>query len=308
MSLRDRQMSGFPLSKNWGIVFTLSGAGFVWFIAYLVWFPLFGVPEELQKGLGVVAVFLYLAQTVGYVKTGTERAQLCFGSYTGISFPAGVYMLPVLPFPVIILLLRFFLSEEVVKHLGWKLEGDVDINTVVIPLNAHGITSDGHRVSLNGKLFFEITSAAVALSQGFSDQNRASFESALQAEISSRIKRKFISGCTSMELHQGSSGDSSWLAEHVSKACYISEEFGVTLLRVPVVEVSFENERIAKSFDVKNAKDLFRANTNEVALAFKEFKETLPAGTSEEVAMQLFNMARIEDGVAPVDFNVLKLK
>lgn len=307
MGLRERQIGGIPLTRGSAAVVTLALSAGIPIIAYNFWFPLFGIPEEMRKWLVIIGIGLYLYQCVGRVPPGVERAQLFFGIYTGESFSSGIYLLPRVPFPVIALLLTL-LKEDISKYLGWILEGDVSVESIVTSFFAEGLTSDGIRVNLKGKLVFEVVNAAVYLSQRGNSTNKVSLEEALQAETASSIKQKVIAKHSARNLFQGDYEGGGPLNEWVTEACSFVKDFGLHLARSPIVEVSILNERIQNAFDAEGSKSLLRDVSNETAEAFRDFVSRLPQGTSEEVALAFFNTARMNDGLSPVSINVVKFK
>ena len=134
MILRHRQIGGNPLTKGQGFVATLVGAVGVVLIARFFWIPFFDISEEFQRPFLLIGVVVYIISCSGIVKKNNERAQLFFGGYTGVSFPAGIYLLPRLPFPLISLVLHFLFSlfnKEVGPYLGWVLEGDVSVHATL---------------------------------------------------------------------------------------------------------------------------------------------------------------------------------
>lgn len=316
MVLRDRQISGIPLTWGEAFIATLIVACTIPIIAELVWFRLLPfIPEMVRSWLIYTGVILYIGQCAGNVNAGTERAQLCFGMYTGVSFPAGFYLLPKLPFPIILLIIRVILfalqsveGSKVYRYLGWILEGEVRVESITTSFIAEGMTNDGIVVSLRGTLVFEIENAAIYLSQTRDGADRSAILRALPSESSVRIKEKVIAGHTAKELHQGAYSGGKDLTKWITEACSFVEDFGLSLSRAPVVTAEIKSERIRKAFDADNAKMLLRRNTNEVAEAFSQFRKGLPPETSDEVAFLLFNAARLDENLPTVTMANLKVK
>jgi regulator of protease activity HflC (stomatin/prohibitin superfamily) len=315
MSLRDRQIGGLAISKKSAFFLTIAGTLCSVLMFYVVWSPLLGIPEDFEIYIVMAGAMLYVSQCLGRVEQGKERAQLFFGKYTGVSFPAGIYLLPRLPFPIITLVIVLFVQivengeeKSISDYFGWTLEGDVSIQTIAIPLDSSGLSSDGIRLNLKGSLLFEITSPAVVLSQNGTGANEESFRKAIQDEVSSRVKRFVIAASTAKKLYSGAEGDSRVVAESVSEACDLSVQFGVSLSKMSLVDVTIVDERIRKMFDTDNSRELIRRNTLEAALAFAEFKKSMPKDISEEILFSMFVRERYPDGNAPIDFNVFKFK
>ncbi len=309
MVLRDRQLGGIPLTWGIAVVATLLTACTIPIIAELVWFKLVPfIPEMIRPWLVYMGMILYIGQCAGNVKAGTEQAQQCFGMYTGISFSAGFYLLPRLPFPIVSLLLRVVFGPNVYKYLGWILEGEVRVESITTSFTAEGMTSDDIIVSLKGTLVFEIENAAIYLSQTRDGADRLAILEALPSESSARIKEKVIAGHTAKELHQGAYSGGKDLTKWITEACSFVEDFGLSLSRAPIVRAEIKSERIRKAFDVDNAKVLLRRNTNEVAEAFSQFRKGLPPETSDEVAFLLFNAARLDENLPTVTMANLKVK
>ncbi len=307
MALRHRQISVFFLPREGAALLTAAGTLLVWFLSKNFWLPLFGIPGEFHNFIAYTGCMLYLVSCAGRVPEGKERAQLFFGAYTGGSFRAGIYLLPKLPFPIISLILRGLLSVDISSYLGWVLEGDVYVESITIKIQAEGMTNDGVRVSTSGTLILEIENAAVYLSQTQTSSGRGGLHEAVSSQCSARIKQRVIAKHSARELMQADYQDEYGAFNRwVTEVCDFIKEFGLSLAQSPIVHVTIESDRIREAFDATNAKLILRDNTNEVAAAFKEFTEGLPKGTSEEVALLLFNHARIDEGLPPV--NIVKLK
>jgi hypothetical protein len=308
MSLRDRQIGGVPLEKGSAFALEAVGTLLVVLFAYKLWAPFFGFPEELRWFFACVGVAFYLYNTTGRVPPGIERAQLFFGTYTGISFPAGVYVLPKLPFPIISLLLEVVFKEEVSKYLGWTLEGDVSVESIVVPLSAEGLTNDGVRVSLDGQLVFEVVHVAIYLSQRADSTNKVSLEKALEAEVASQLKQRVIAVSTAKELYRGVYPGGLTLNDLISEVCNFAQGFGLRLARSPIVTVNIESERIRKAFDVDGSQALLEKTAMALATRFRKYKAELGSGVSEEVALMLFNADQIDNGQPTLDMNLVKFK
>ena len=195
MILRHRQIGGIPLTKGQGVIFTLFGAMSVALIARFFWIPFFDFAEEFQKPFLLIGVLTYIVSCAGIVEQDHERAQLFMGSYTGISFPAGIYFLPRLPFPLISVALHVlfsFFNQEVALYLGWTLKGSVSVASIVVETTAEGMTSDGVRVDVKVTLILEIEDTAVFLSQTKGDSDRAPLLQAISSQSSARIKQRVI--------------------------------------------------------------------------------------------------------------------
>ena len=309
MVLRNRQLRGIPLSWWQGIVGTLFVACTIPFIAENFWFKLLPfIPDTIRRELIYIGMILYIGQCSGNVKAGTEQAQQSFGSYSGISFPAGFYLLPRVPFPIISLFLHIAFGAKVYKYFGWILEGVVQVESITSPFVAEGLTSDNIRVKLSGTLVFEIENAAVYLSQTRDGSDRSAILEALPSEFSSRIKKNIIARHTSEELYKGEHTNDEKLTELITRESRFVKDFGLSLSRALFVLVDIQSERIKKAFDADNSKVLLRRNTNEVAEAFSEFRKGLPPETSDEVAFLLFNAARLDENLPTVTLANLKVK
>jgi hypothetical protein len=308
MSLRERQIGGIPLEKGPAFILEAIGILLVIFFAYKLWAPLLGIHEEVRGFFACIGVAFYLYNTTGRVPPGVERAQLFFGTYTGVSFPAGVYVLPKLPFPIISFLLEIVFKEEVSKYLGWTLEGDVSVESVVVPFFAEGLTKDGVRVSLSGRLVFEVVHAAAYLSQRGNSTNRTSIEEALQAEVANQFKQSVIAVSVAKDLYRGLYQGGLTLNYLITEACDFVQDFGLRLARSPIVSVKIESERIQKAFDADGSQELLDRATAALATRFRKYKEELGPNISEEVALALFNADQIDNGQPTLDMNILKFK
>jgi hypothetical protein len=246
------------------------------------------------------------------VKQGQERAQLFFGGYTGVSFTAGIYILPRLPFPLISLALHFLFSlfnKEVGSYLGWVLEGDVSVGSIVVKTESEGMTSDGIRVGLKVTLIFEIENAATFLSQTKGDTNRTEISEAISSLSSARIKQQVIAKHTAVQLNQADYvSDYEMVNVWITDACAFVKEFGLSLSQSPIIQVDILSEQVRDVFDANSAAALFAKNAVAVGKSFAEFQKEVP-GLSEEMAMVLFSQARAaKDGVPRTNIDVFRIK
>jgi hypothetical protein len=312
MALRHRQEGGIPLTPSQGMLYTSIGVLILPLLARNIWFPLFEsvafqLPQEVKMILMWVSMIAYLVQSAWRVPPGKEQAQLFMGRYTGVSFPAGICFLPALPFPLFSLVLKYAFSHDINVHFGWTLEGGVSLESLVVKTRAEGLTPDGIRVALETTLIFEIVHVATFLSQTRQDTDRIGLIQAVSSQVSSSIKQTLIAYNTAEQLYRASYTErGEELNQYISKLCNFENEFGVVLAQSPVTVVQILNERIREAFDTNQAKDLLRRNTNEYALAFAEFKKTMPPGVSDDVALAFFNTARMNTGQSPVTMNMVK--
>ncbi len=308
MALRDRQIGGIPLVKVEAAILTVLCALTTPIMAIKVWFPLFSVPAEFRLPIIVIGFVSYIGQCIGNVPKGKERAQLFFGMYTGVSFSAGLYLLPKLPFPFILLMLRVITSEVVYQYLGWVLEGDVSVESVVITFSTSGLSKDGIRVQVAGSLIFEVENAAVYLSQASDETSKVGMKEALKSGVEEKIKRKVIMLHTVKQLkqadHEGVEALSLWFTE----ACFFSKDFGVSLSRIRITDIDILSKNVERAFDADLSQELFRRSTNEIALAFAEFRSKLPSGMSDDTALLLFNIGRNNEGLPNVTMANVKMK
>lgn len=280
-------------------------AGLVWFLSVNFWQPLFGVltsihiPEELRGFIAAVSALMYLGVCAGRVPLNQEHAQTLFGTYTGVSFSAGIYFLPRFPFPILGFILRLFFSEEVNKYSGWVLEGSVSIQSIVVKLLVTGITSDGFRISVSGRLIFEIKFPYVFLSQTKGDTDRTSLIETVEAECAARIKFRVLASHTLKELQRGDNQTGSekinaWITE----VCDLAKEFGVVLVRSPIVEINILSEQVKEVFDQLSAQQIFAENAVAMGLSLQDFQRQHPE-LSEESAMFYFSQARAAKSGVP---------
>jgi hypothetical protein len=309
MALRDRQLGGIPLSKDNAFLVTFLGAFCVILIAYLFWFPLLGVPQEIRKYVAGFGAALYILLCSGRVHQGKERAQLFMGTYTGISFPAGIYLLPKLPFPIITLLINLLLSKDVSDYLGWTLEGDVNVKSIALKITSEGMTSDGVVVELKGTLSLEVENAAVYLSQSEGKGGDESLLSIIGAECSAQIKREVIARNPVKNLLKGDyHAEYLGVNEQITEACALIKDFGLSLARSPLVTVHIVSDRIRASVDNLAAKQILDDSSKALATRFRKFHKRLGPNVSEETALILFNLDQIDNGGPTLNMNTLKLK
>ena len=308
MVLRNRQLRGIPLSWWPALFLTVVSTLMIPFIAEHFWFKLLPfIPDGLRPWLIYGGMIAHLGQSGDRVPQGKERAQLFFGMYTGISFPAGICFQPRLPFPIISLILRLFFGKNVAGYLGWILEGDVRVESITSPFVAEGLTSDGIRVKLSGTLVFEIENAAVYLSQTRDGYDRSAVLEALPSESSAHIKERVITRHTAKELHQGEYQGGKVLTQWITEACSFVEDFGLCLARAPIVKVDIESERIQRAFDVVHAKKLVSESAAVLSEQYALIKERNP-GISEEGVLFLLNLERSGEGLPNLTMANIKVK
>lgn len=309
MTLRNRQISGFPLTKEQAIVVALVMTALVPVLSYGVWFKtiLAWLPEELRLPLVVVGMITHLILSVQMVPNNVERNLLWFGSYTGASFPNGICLVPRLPVPFVLLTLRLFLDEETYKKIFWSLEGDVAVRSILARFAAEGLSRNA-RVRITGMLRIEVVHAATYASQieGVGEQN---VKDAVVARYVDTVKSSVIAQHSPEDLMRGYySGGAKALAGWMTESWEIERDFGVRLEIASIEEVNILSEVVERAFDRAQGKGIFIAGAKSLAETFAAFKASLPPETSEEVALSLFNMDRIEGGQAPVTLNVVKFK
>ena len=203
MALRDRQISGIPLTKGQAAVLAILMTALVPVLAYGLWFKtLFAwFPEELRFPTVVAGMIIHFFLSVNIVPNNVERNLLWFGSYTGASFPNGICLIPRLPIPFLLLLLRVALSDEVYRKILWSLEGDVSIRSIIVPYEATGLSRGGARVRVTGKLRVEVANAATFRSQTV--DGKEGLVQMVAAEYAAAVKSSVIAQHTAAELMRG---------------------------------------------------------------------------------------------------------
>lgn len=312
MALRHRQTGGVPANERQSLYLVFLGAVCIVVFNHFFWFPVvfrgfFGFPWELEKIVTMLGVFWYVGSSPVRVKPGTERAQLCFGKYTGISLRAGIHFQARLPFPFITFILWLFLKNDVFMYLGYTLEGEIEVKSIVVNLKASGMSRDSVRVSVTGRLVLEVENAATFLSQTSINTDRESLVQAIEAECSLRIKQRVIARHTVRELMTGEYNEGhERVDEWITEACAFILEYGLSLRKSPIVDIDIESDQIREVFDQLGAEKLLAANAVAAGTSFAEFQKTVP-GVSEEVAMSLFSQARAAQTGVP-RFNVHRIK
>lgn len=307
MALRDRQISGIPLTKQQSEILSHILTLVVPVLGYKVWYPLLGIPEEMWFWLAVLGVAVHLAMSAEIVPNGVERNLLWFGSYTGSSFSNGICFLPRLPFPVLLILIRIIFSEEFYRKILWSLEGDVPLQSIVVPFTAEGMARGGARVRITGKLRLEVEQAAVFHSQTM--KGVQDLIDMVAGEYQATVKSAVIMQHTAEELMYGThSGGAPELAAWMTDAWNLVVVFGVKLASAPIAAVEILGEQVERAFDRAQAQEIFTAGAVSIAQAYAVFKKELPEGTSEEVALAMFNADRIDSGQAPISINVVKFR
>jgi hypothetical protein len=194
----------------------------------------------------------------------------------------------------------------VFKYLGWTLEGDVRVESLVFQALVEGLSSDGVRVRIDCVFRFEIVNAAIFLSQTREDTNRDVLIEALKGETISRLRTLMITPYSVKELYHGSQTSTVDLVTWINERCDFSKEFGVSLARDSQVSISILNPQIERIFDQAMASTLLAQNAKSVGEAYKAFKEANPS-LSDEIAMVMFLKSRGEEATG-VDINLVTLK
>ncbi len=315
-ALKDRQLLTWAgLEKGPSAIVAALSVGVTILLAYYGWFPgftaLFGVdlPDLLKQVVVTLAVMYQVYSGLGNNRTGTEKAQKFMGKYTGVSFSSGIYLLPRLPFPIITFLLIWFDSPLAKYFVGWMLEDEVEVNDRTIKIEFVTVTADGLRIKFKTTLLLEMMNASVYLIQSktATDENQM-FES-ITSQAIMKLRAQVGGTYSALDLYKGSlEGDEIATASLVTSACGFVSDYGLRIKKVLHTEFEVMNPRMERALDAELGKKVLRGVSNEYATAFAEFKATLPAGISFEVAANMFNLARLDEGLPPVSLNVLQLK
>lgn len=312
MSLRNRQVGGIPLNRMEGVLFTFFGAVVVWVLSINVWIPLFGyylfrIPQELVGYIAYGGALLYVSGCDwGVVPQGKERSQLLFGIPTGVSFSAGSYVLPKIPFPIVVLLVKLCANNEVSSYLGWTLQGDVGIASITVNVDVEGITSDGYRVTLSVPLIFEVGDATVYLAQ--TTEGTTNVYEAISSESSSRIKQMIVARHTVLELHRGTLTNGDTVSELISEVCSFIQEYGLYLRRNPIVKVTMLNKQVERLFDKENAWALIVRQAIANGVALKDLQAQHPEMDTLEGMMFYSQIMGELDGVQRFNVNNIRIK
>lgn len=308
LSLRDRQVGGFPLLEKQGWWLIALGSIVVYLTWYFWWLPHFWhVPKVLRGPLSLVCVGMYVHSSLGQVRHSTERIQMFCGRYTGISCPAGLCPLPKLPFPVVSLILWVTLDKEIYAKIGWTLGETIDLASIVINLLVEGMTLDDVRIIVTGVLVFEIHQEGVPtyVAQTQSQGGMEGFRERLHAEVSARIKEYIISKNTVKELEKGSINSGDGLNAMVNQVCQVVDTCGVYLARSPLMGLTIKNPKIQEVFDQIAATSMLDKNVENVARRVQQMMEKNP-GMSYEVAYATVIKASGGDG-PDIGINTIKV-
>jgi hypothetical protein len=305
MALRDRQTGGIPLTKGQAEILSHIFTVCVPIFGYTIWYPMLGIPEELWPFLAAIGIAIHLGMSLGVINPGYERAQLFNGQYTGVSFPAGIYFNPVIPFPLLLVLI-WLISREVYRKIFWSMEGDVRVESITLRGVAEGLTRDGAHVEIEWMLTLEIMNVAVFRSQTRDDTDREALLDIIRAEYSSQVKTSVIEQHTVEQLQRGThSGGSQVLNQWMTEVWNLVSDFGVRLARSPITKVRILSEQVRQAWERAQAKDIFTASGDALGEAFARFREKNP-GLSEEIAWVSFASSQ---GLPPgTSINIIKVK
>lgn len=312
MSLRDRQVLKFPLDPLAAFFWTVFATVLTFLLSVKLWQPFFGIiffemPVELRSPIGIISACLYLAQCTESVANGKERAQLLFGSYTGISYPAGIYLQPKLPFPILMLLFS-------VRESGYVLAEEVSIQSIVHSFEVESLTKDGIRVKGSGELVLEVSHVHTYLSQTNNGADRAMLMQAIRAQSSQVIKSEVIRSAKLEELLSGEHDNS--LGKHVAgivtEKCSFMKEYGLELRVAPHVHVEILSKQMEQVADrVLGRAFLAEASLNyatDFQVFWKKMNEEVGREVSFEVASMMYNASRADEGLPPVQISQLRFK
>lgn len=286
MALRDRQISGIPLEKPQAALVALLMTACVPALGYLFWYPMLHVPEELRMPLAMIGMAVHLGLSAGVVPTGHERAQLWFGSPTGVSFPNGIYLNPRLPFPIVMGTLRILCNDDVYQKIFWSVMGDVRVESIRVQGNVDGMTKTGARVRILWTLVLEIVNVAVFRSQTRDGTDTQALLEIINAEFASQVKSSVISQHSTADLMRGyHAGGAQALNEWMTEAFRLMKDFGVELARSPITTVQILSEAVEHAFDLEQGKETFVAAAGTVGDAVAELKRKHPDLTETELAV-----------------------
>lgn len=313
-ALRDRQIVAWAgLEKGPSVPVALVMMALTPLLAYGIWFPLFArvtgidLPEFFKQTLVAVAVGVQFFSGLGNNATGTEKAQKFMGKYTGVSFSSGIYLLPRFPLPFITLFL-FLSGSPIAKYFaGWVLEDEVYVNDKTLSLDIVGLTLDG-RVRLTSVLVLRIANAAVYLYQTKVNTDESQVLASITAQSTAKIQALVIATGKIDRLYQGSLQGSEELPAAITEACSFVKDYGLMVVKVLHPHVEILSKQVEHAFDRAQSKEIFVAGAKSLAETWAAYRAALPADTSEEAALMMFNADRLDQGLAPVSLNVVKFK
>lgn len=315
-ALKDRQLITWAgLEKGPSFAVALASMGMTVLLAYMVWFPMWtsitGIDfHDIFKQVIVTSAVAYqLYSGLGNNQTGKEKAQKFMGKYTGVSFSSGIYLLPRLPFPLFTLLLMWMDSPIAKYFVGWMLEDEVDVRDRTIKIEFVIVTEDGLRFKFKTTILLEMMKAAVYLIQSKTATDEGQMFESITSQVITKLRKRLSGAHTALDLYKGIlEGDEAATASFITSACDFISEYGLRIKKVMHSEFEIMSARMEKVLDAELGKKMLRGVSNEYAAAFAEFKETLPKGVSFEVAANMFNASRLDEGLPPVSLSILQLK
>lgn len=314
-ALKDRQLLTWAgLEKGPSAIVAVLSVGVTVLLAYYVWFPgftaLFGVdlPDLLKQAVVTLVVMYQVYSGLGNNRTGTEKAQKFMGKYTSVSFSSGIYLLPRLPFPLFTFLLIWFESPLAKYFVGWMLEDEVEVNDRTIKIE-FVVGTDDMRIKFKTTLLFEMMNASVYLIQSKTATDEIQMFESITSQAITKLRSQLGGTYSAIELYKGNlRGDETVAANLITSACGFVSDYGLRIKKVMHTDFEPMSPRMERALDAELGKKLLRSVGNEYAAAFAEFKAGLPDGTSLEVAANMFNLARLDEGLPPVSLNVLQFK
>lgn len=308
MTLRDRQIGGVPLPKLQSILLQVFFTACVPTLGYQIWYPFFHIPEELWLLLAVVGMVTHMGMSPDIVPEGMERAQTWFGKYTGVSFPAGIYLKPILPLPFVLLAVRLVCGKEIYNKILWAMEGDVRVESIPLQGLAEGLTRDGALVELQWTLVLEIVNVAVFRSQTRDDTDRKTLLDTVAAEYNAQVKSSVVSQHSTEELMRGyHSGGAEVLNLWMTAAWSLEKDFGVVLARSPTTKVRILSDQVRQAWERSQGKEIFAASADALADAFAAYRRKHP-DLSEELAWISFASSQgLPPGTQP-PITIMKFK
>jgi hypothetical protein len=306
MALRDRQISGVPLTKGQSAAISIFLTALVPVIGYHFWYPFLHIPEELRPWIAAIGMAINLGMSIQIVPNNVERNLLWMGSYTGASFSNGICLIPRAPIPILLLGFRLLAGEEAYKKFLWSLEGDVRVESIPMQGIAEGLSKDGALMEIEYTLVLEVGNAAIFRSQTRNDTDRQVVLDIVRAEYNARVKASVLRQHTAEELQSGMhSGGSQVLNEWMTGAWKLMADFGVELTRSPIALVRFKSEHVRQAWERAQAEGIFTAGAESFGKAFSAYRAKNP-GLSEEIAWASF--AASQGLPAGTSINILKFK
>lgn len=278
MALREQQIGGPRLPKPLAFLIHIVSSVCVFLLSYFFWLHvIIDVPEEFRLGLASTSTILFFLLRFGIIKEGYAGALRWMGKYTDDSYSSGIYCLPTLPFPVLLLLLKVLAPELYDKFL-WTMGEVVPVQDITVPVTTQFLSSDGVRMLANSTLLFQMENVARFLIQTTNNTDRDPLLEAIVSVYAGSIKNSSLNTYSAQEIFRGEyQKDQTMLISTIMQQFDLIKNYGLSLAASPMVKVMFESKKVENTFDQVAASTMLDTSAEKLAERFASIKKKNPS-------------------------------